>query len=182
VELKEHVPLVQERAMVSVKVLGAERAMVKVVVVVPMGRISVSVGEVRLKIGPPTPFKGTLDAPLATLSVMVRVPERSPVAVGVKLTLKLHCAPTASVKGVVGQLLVCEKSPVAAMLVIVRGIPLVPLFNMVTVSGALVVFRVVVGNTRLGGVKSTVVTGVMPVPVRVTTCGLPVALSLMASW
>jgi hypothetical protein len=34
--LKEHVPLVQERAMVSVKELGAERVMVKGVVVVPM--------------------------------------------------------------------------------------------------------------------------------------------------
>jgi hypothetical protein len=137
-----HVPLVQERAMVSVKELGAERVMVKGVEFIPMGRICVSVGELRLKTGFPTPVKVMLDAPLATLSVRVRAPVRVPVAVGVKVTLKVQYAFTASVKGVEGQLLVSAKSPVVAMAVIVRGTLLVPLFVMVTTFGALVVFRI----------------------------------------
>ena len=168
--------------MVSVKELGAKRVIVKVVEVVPMRRFCASVGELRLKTGFPTPVKVTLDVPLVTLSVRVRLPVRVPVAVGVKVTLKEHFAPTASVKGVKGQLLVSAKSPVVAMAVIVRGTLLVPLFNTVTTCTVLlVVFIVVAGNTRLGGVNSTVVTALMPVPVRVTKCGLPVALSLMAS-
>ena len=46
--LKAHVPGEQERAMVSVKfkLAGADILIVKVVVVVPMGRYSVVVGEV----------------------------------------------------------------------------------------------------------------------------------------
>ena len=84
-ELKEHVPVAQERAMVSVKELGAERVIVKVVVVIPMRRFCASVDELRLKTGFPTPVKLTLDAPLVTLSVMVRVPVRVPVVVGVKV-------------------------------------------------------------------------------------------------
>jgi hypothetical protein len=88
---------------------------------------------------------------------MVIVPVRVPVAVGVKVTLKTQLWPTASVRGVKGQLLVSAKSPVAVMAVIVRGTLLVPLFVMVTTCGELDVFRVVVGNVRLGGVNSTVV-------------------------
>jgi hypothetical protein len=140
--LKEHDPLVQERAMVSVKEAGAERVIVKGVEVIPMRRCCVSVGELRLKTGFPTPVKGTLEAPLATLSVMVRLPVRVPVAVGVKVTLKVQLWPTGSVKGVVRQLLVSSKSPVTAMAVIVNGTPLVPLLVIVTVSGGLVVFMI----------------------------------------
>ena len=141
VGLKEQLaPDVHERAMVSVKELGAARVMVKGVEVIPMRRFWESVGELRLKTGFPTPVKVMLDAPLATLSVRVRVPVRVPVAVGVKVTLKVQLAFTASVKGVEGQLLVSAKSPVAVMAVIVRGTLLVPLFVMVTTSGELVVF------------------------------------------
>ena len=46
--------------------------------------------------------------------------ERAPAAVGVKVTLTVHEAETASVAGLTGQLLVCAKSgalvPVMAML------------------------------------------------------------------
>ena len=58
--MKEHWPLVQERAMVSVKEEGAERVIVKGVEVIPMRRCCVSVGELRAKTGFPTPVKGTL--------------------------------------------------------------------------------------------------------------------------
>jgi hypothetical protein len=154
--LKEQVaPDVHERAMVSANEAGAERVMVKGVEVIPMKRFWESEGELRLKTGFPTPVKETLDTPLATLSLTVIVPGRVPVAVGVKVTSKVQLAPTASVKGVKGQLLVSEKSPVAVMAVMVRGTLLVPLFVMVTARGELEVFRVVAGNVRLGGVNST---------------------------
>jgi len=99
--LKEHVPGEQERAMVSVKFKlgGADILIVKVVVVVPMGRNCVVVGELRVKLGSPVPVKAILDEPLVTLSVMVRLPLRTPVLVGVKVTEKLHLPPTAMVNG-----------------------------------------------------------------------------------
>ena len=99
--LKAHDPDEQERAIVSVKfkLLGAEREMVNVVVVVPMGRNCEVVGEFKLKLGLPVPVKPILDAPLVTLSVMVRLPLRTPVLVGVKVTEKLHLPPTAMVNG-----------------------------------------------------------------------------------
>jgi hypothetical protein len=99
--LKEHVPGEQEREMVSVKfkLAGADILIVKVVVVVPMGRNCEVVGEVRVKLGLPVPVKAILDEPLVTLSVMVRLPLRTPVLVGVKVTEKLQLPPTAIVNG-----------------------------------------------------------------------------------
>jgi hypothetical protein len=72
---------------------------------------------------------------------MTRVPVRVPVEVGVNVTLKVQLALTASEKGVEWQVLVSANSPVVDMLVIVRGILLVPVFVMVTACGMLVVFR-----------------------------------------
>ena len=139
--LKEQVaPDAQDRAMMSVKVLGAERDIVKVVVVVPMGRDCVRVGEVRVKLGFPVPVKVMLDVPLETLSVTLRLPVRVPVLVGVKVIWKAQLAFTASVNGVEGQLLVSAKSPVVVMLVTVKGVW--PLLVMVTVWGGLVVFKI----------------------------------------
>lgn len=141
--LKEQVaPEVHDRATVSVKVLGVEGAKVtvKVVASVPMGRDCVRVGEVRLKIGFPVPVKVMLEAPLATLSVTVRVPVRTPVLVGVKVIRKVQVAFWASVKGVEGQLLVSAKGPVVAMLVTVKGVS--PLLVMYTVWAGLRVFIV----------------------------------------
>jgi len=174
-------PPVQVRAIVSVKLGWAEaRDIVKVVVVVPMFRICERVGEVRLKTGFPVPTKATLDAPLLTLSVMVRDPDRVPVLVGVKVTSKAQLPLTASVKGVEGQLLVSAKSlGVAVMLVTVKEVW--PLLVMITFWAGLVTPIVSAGNTRLVGVNCTVVAPVMPVPVSVTRCGVPAALSLMAS-
>jgi hypothetical protein len=113
---------VQESAIVSVKELGAERDIVKVVVVVPMRRFCVRTGEVRLKRGFPVPVRLTLDVPLPTLSVTTRLPVRVPELVGVKVTLKVQLWLTGSEAGLTGQLLVSLKSPVVVMLVIVRGV------------------------------------------------------------
>ena len=140
--LNEQVPDPQARAMVSVKVPGGNKDvmdMVKVVVVVPMGRDCVREGEVRLKSGFPVPVKVIADAPPTALSVMLRLPLRIPVLVGVKVIVKAQLAFTASVNGVEGQVLVCAKSPWVVMLVTVKGVW--PLLVMRTVCDGLVVFK-----------------------------------------
>ena len=62
------------------------------------------------------------------MSVTVNVALREPVAVGVKVTLMVQVALTAKVEGLMGQLLVCPKSPelvpVKPMLVMVKAVPL----------------------------------------------------------
>lgn len=67
----------------------------------------------------------------------------------------------------------------AAILVTVNGVS--PLLVMVTVWDGLVVFKVVAGNTKLVGENCTCAIPVTPVPVSVTRCGLPAALSVMES-
>ena len=98
--LKVHEPDVQERAMVSVK-LATKAAMdtVKVVVVVPMGRDWVTVGEVNWKLGFPVPVKLKLEVPVDVLSVTVMLPLMLPVLEGVKVTEKAQEPPTAMVNG-----------------------------------------------------------------------------------
>jgi hypothetical protein len=84
----------------------------------------------------PNPAAGAMPVPLrlavcglpAALSVTLNVPLRVPVAVGVKVTLIVHVPFTASV---LPQLLVCAKSPLAAMLLMFSAA--VPLFVNVTV-------------------------------------------------
>ena len=78
--------------------------------------------------------------PLAS-SVTVKVAVRPAVAVGVNVTLMVQLELAASVEGVIGQLFVWPKSPgfvpPRAMLLMVSGA--VPVFESVTVCGALVV-------------------------------------------
>jgi hypothetical protein len=174
--LKEQLPVAQASLMVSVKLLTTEeREIVKVVVVVPMGRDCVRVEELRLKSAFPVPVKLTLDEPLGTLSVTTRLPLRTPVLVGVKVIWKLQLAFTAIIKGVAGHVVVSAKSPVVVMLVTVKGVW--PLLVMVTVCAGLVTFIVSAGKTKEVGVNCTDPVPVTPVPVSATTCGLPVALS-----
>src|SRR5579884_2422390 len=59
----------------------------------------------------PVPFNVTICGLLAALSVSVRLAVREPAAVGEKVMLIVHEALTASVPGLMGQVLVCEKSP-----------------------------------------------------------------------
>jgi len=104
---------------------------------------------------------------------------RFPVAVGVKVTLIVQCAPAARLKLLAGHVLVSAKSPLLAplraILEIVNG-P-VPLFVSVTVWAALAVVINWPAKVRVSG--ESVTTGTTPVPVRDTLCGLPVALSVM---
>ena len=49
--------------------------------------------------GFPVPDRATLDEPLVTLSVIVRLPLRMPVPLGVKVTAKEQLPPTGIVNG-----------------------------------------------------------------------------------
>jgi len=108
------------------------------------------------------------------LSVTVIAPVLLPVAAGLNVTLMLQLAPGLTV---LGQLLVWEKSlrlvPVSTMLVMVRGA--VPALLSFTVFCALVVPTFCVPNESDAGEK--LAAGAVPVPVRLTACGLPLALS-----
>ncbi len=84
--------------------------------------------------GEPVPLSATVCGLLAALSAMVRVPARLPAAVGVKVTLIAQLAPAAIDAA---QLLLAPKSPLAAMLVMLKAA--FPVFLSVTVCGALAI-------------------------------------------
>lgn len=122
----------------------------------------------------PVPERLTACGLPAALSVMESVPLRVPEAVGVKVTLMVQWAPAATDDP---QLFVCAKSPLAAMLVTLRVAP--PVLESVTACAALVVPTVWLVNVRVEG--ETPATGTLPLPLRLTVCGLPGALSLTLS-
>src|SRR5581483_7284702 len=105
-------------------------------------------------------------------STTVTLPVRLPPAVGVNVIVIVQLAPTASEAP---QLFVCAKSPVAMMLVIFNGA--LPVFVIVTLWGPLVVL-INWGTGKFNTDPPEKVTlGAIPVPVRGTICGLPVASS-----
>lgn len=105
------------------------------------------------------------------MSVIVRVPVRVPLAVGVKVTLIVQLPLTANEAP---QLLVWAKSPLVAMLVMVSAA--VPLLVSVTVCAAEVVPTFWPAKVRLAGESPAA--GAMPVPLKLAVCGLPAALSV----
>ena len=117
------------------------------------------------------------------MSLMLMLALRLPLADGVKVTLIVQLAPAASVLGLMGQVLVCAKSPAfvpaTVMLVIVRAA--VPLFVSVTDLAALVVPTFWAPKLRLVGFSVTAGAETVPVPESATLCGLPVALSLIVT-
>src|SRR6202171_230700 len=141
-------------------------------------------------VGPVNPKSGGVVVPVSdtvcglpvALSMMVKVPMRVPAIVGVNVTLIMQLAPAASdvAGGVIGQadapVLVCAKSPDAAMEMIVRG----PVPVLVSVPGcaALVVFSVWLPKVRLVGASITAGVGIAPVPLSPTLCELVLTLSV----
>src|SRR6202171_938894 len=127
------------------------------------------------------PVSDTVCGLPVALSMMVKVPMRVPAIVGVNVTLIMQLAPAASdvAGGVIGQadapVLVCAKSPDAAMEMIVRG----PVPVLVSVPGcaALVVFSVWLPKVRLVGASITAGVGIAPVPLSAMFCGLVLAPS-----
>jgi hypothetical protein len=104
------------------------------------------------------------------LSLMVILPLRVPLAVGLKTTLIVH---EAFAPRVTPQSFVCEKSPVATILPNVRLMS--PRFVKLIDRGALDVLVGCVGNGSDDGVSAT--TGASPRPTKLTCWGLPMALS-----
>jgi hypothetical protein len=99
----------------------------------------------------PLPVSGTDCGLAVALSVIVIVPLRAPVVVGVKVTLIVHVAET---RKNAGQLFVSAKSPLATILVMFRVAE--PLLATVTDCAGLVVPTTTLPNVTLGSDKLTV--------------------------
>jgi len=123
----------------------------------------------------PVPVSSTDCGLPVALSVIVMAPVRVPAAVGVNFTVIVHCNPAARE---VPQLFVSEKSPLGTRLVKLRAT--VPVLVSFTVLDELVVLICWMLKVRLFGDRLTVVLPpLVPVPVRLTMCGLPEALSVI---
>ena len=108
------------------------------------------------------------------MSVMVMEPVRVPVAVGVNVTVIVQGVFGASELGHE----LAAKSPLVAMLEMESVA--VPVFVKVTFCDALVVFTNWLPKLRLVFERVTTgAFGAVPTPVKLTTCGLPPALSVM---
>jgi hypothetical protein len=123
----------------------------------------------------PVPVSFTVCGEFVALSMTVTVPVSVPAAWGVNVTVTEQLAPALRVAG---QLLVCAKSPVDA---IVIGVATVPVSFTVTTLPALVVPTICAANVSLAGVAVTMTTAATPVPVSFTVCGEFVAVSVIVS-
>lgn len=111
---------------------------------------------------------------------MERDAVRDPIAVGAKVTVRLHLAPAATLAP---HVLVCAKSPGLAPAKVMFDMLKVtlPVLVSVTDCGTVVAAMFSCPNARLAAERLIVVAGVTPVPFKLTVCGLPPALSLMRS-
>ena len=122
----------------------------------------------------PLPVSATVCGLPPALSTTDSVPVRAPETVGVKVTSMVQFAPAANVAGLVGQAfapeLVAAKSPEAPNELMVKAA--VPVFVSVTVIGVLVVDSNWLPKPRLVGANPTPGAGLVPIPRRLTLCGL----------
>src|SRR5216684_1509055 len=121
----------------------------------------------------PEPVSETDCGLLEAASVMVSVPVREPLAVGVKVTLtvQLELATTLA-----PQLLVCAKSPLACIPLMLVAVG--PGFDRVTGCEPLALPSACAAKLSAAGVAFRTAFA-PPVPVSDTVCGLPEALSVM---
>jgi hypothetical protein len=114
--LKVHVmPVEQDNVMVPVKAAGDDAETVKVAEVLPTGTVTVELVAARENTASPFPERVTLwGLPLA-LSLMLKAPLRTPLAVGWNETLIAQLCPMLSTFKVTPQVLVCTKSPPAVI-------------------------------------------------------------------
>ena len=124
----------------------------------------------------PVPVRLTVCGLPAALSAILTAAVRAPAAVGVNATLIVQLPPAATEPP---HVLLTEKSPAFAP---VRLMPLMlklvfPVLSRVVLCAALVVPTFWLLKLRLDGVRLT--DEAPPVPVRLTVCGLPAALSEM---
>jgi hypothetical protein len=128
---------------------------------------------VKLKSDPactPVPDNATDCGLAGALSVIVRAAVCVPVTAGVNVTVIVQIAPGATIDP---QLLVCAKLPVVVMLAIDSG-KSPAFFSEIFFDPAVPVDCA--PNERLAG-ESTIAADDVPVPDKLTVCGLPVALS-----
>lgn len=104
--------------------------------------------------------------------MITMLPPRDQTAVGVNVTLMAQDDPTPTAAPV--QLFVCEKSPVAITLLMVKLA--VPVLLIVMVAGALLDPTRIPVKLRPAGVNVAI--GATPTPLIATVCGLPEALSV----
>src|SRR3984957_8849504 len=120
----------------------------------------------------PVPLRAAVVGLLLALLVTVRVPVRTPDAVGLNWTVTAQEPPTAMLV----QLLVWLKSPVAATFeTVAEAVP--ELVTVTTCAGA-VEPTTVGAKDRLAGAALSTGPGAMPVPVRLTVLVTPPALTV----
>src|SRR5262249_54691583 len=125
----------------------------------------------------PVPERGTNCGLPPPLSVTETFAVRPPPSSGVNVTWKVQLAPGARPVGQLLLPLTTAKSPEFVpeiRMLVICIVPVAATFLRVIVVGALVVPALCVPKFTLGGVRLAAV----PVPVRLTVCGLPGALSL----
>ena len=127
----------------------------------------------------PVPDRPTACGLPLALSVKLIDAVRAPAAAGLKVTYTVAVPPDATTIGVVDgvKLKSAAFAPEIAIPVITRFA--VPELPMVMAVGLLATFTCWLPKLRLAGER--LITGVVPVPVNDTNCGLPVALSVMVS-
>jgi hypothetical protein len=177
----EFVPSTPMLAIVSGAVPEFCRVVLCAALVVPtVWPAKVRLAGVRVTAGAvPVPLSAAVCGLPGALSVMETLAERLPAPPGVNVTETVHVALTASVAGETGQSFACAKSPafapVTAMPLIESGA--VPELRTEIVCAAAVVPTRCEPNPRLLG-ESVIAVVAVPVPVRDSVCGLPVALSV----
>ena len=110
------------------------------------------------------------------MSEIVTVALRVPIAIGVKVTLIVQLAPTATE---LPHVFVCAKSPALApvmAMLLMLNVVLPVLLNVATFAGLLWRTRY---EPQVRLVADSVTDDWTPVPVKPTICGLPIALSLI---
>ncbi len=122
----------------------------------------------------PVPVRGTVCGEPEASSVMVMAPVRTPVAVGVKVTVMVHVPKDATVAP---HVVVREKSPDATIEAMCKV--MLPVLVSVTVCVALGTPTVVEPKVRLEGDNEMLRD--VPTPVNVDVCGEPEALSVLTS-
>jgi hypothetical protein len=122
----------------------------------------------------PVPLRLTVCGPFPALSVKVKLPVAAPVAVGVNVTPTLQLAPAATL--VPQLLLAIPKGPLVTMLENVSD----PLWWLVSVTDLAELVEPTAVVLKLKDVVDSV-TGALPVPLRLTACGLSIALSAKAN-
>lgn len=127
---------------------------------------------VRPKPDTPVPLNGTVCGLPGASSTIVKVPLRLPAAVGVNVTEIWH-----ELEGFmeVPQLLLSAKSPEVAMRIIVTATPPVS----VKVTACVELDVPMTWEPKVSEFGLMLSCGARPVPVRLTTCGLPGASSVM---